>query len=310
MSPGETAADAGLPAAPPAEPAHLVVIGGGYSAGVLLALAAARGIRLTATTRSPERFARLEALGATPLLFDGTRAEPALAAALAGATHLLVSTPPDAGGDPLLACHAEDVRRAPHLRWAGLWSTLAVYGDAGGACIDESAPCRATSERGLRRIAAEARWQALAAGRALPLAILRLAGIYGPGRNALANLAAGTAHRIVKPGQVFNRIHVDDIAALTLAAAGAGLAGTFNLSDREPAPPQDVVAYAAGLMGVAPPPEEDFATARLSPMARSFYGDNKRVSGEAIVAATGRALLWPDYRSGLSGLWNTGRWRG
>ncbi len=289
---------------------HVIIIGGGYSAGFAMPAIVARGARLTATTRSPERFARLTTLGATPVLFDGTGGETVLAEALSAATHIIVSAPPGPGGDPLLTSHADDIAAAGRLRWIGLWSTLAVYGDAGGAWIDETAPCRATSQRGLRRLEAEHDWRRLAEARGIALATLRLAGIYGPGRNALANLAAGAAHRIVKPGQVFNRIHADDIAALTLAAADRGLDGIFNLCDSEPAPPQDVVTFAAALMGVAPPPEEAFDTATLSPMARSFYADNKRVSGRAVLEATGSPLLWPDYRAGIAGLWQSGRWRG
>ncbi len=173
----------------------------------------------------------------------------------------------------------------PNLRWIGYLSTVGVYGDHGGAWVDETSECRPVSRRSIdARRRPNRQWLALGDETALPVAVLRLSGIYGPGRNAFVNLANGTARRLVKPGQVFNRIHVDDIAGALWHLASSDIGGVFNVTDDEPAPPQDVVAYAAELMGVAPPPEIPFETAELSPMARSFYGENKRVSNAAIKA--------------------------
>jgi nucleoside-diphosphate-sugar epimerase len=174
-----------------------------------------------------------------------------------------------------------------------------VYGDFGGEWIDEGAPLVPRNERSDRRVAAEAGWRNYAEGRELPLAILRLAGIYGPGRSTFDKLRKGTARRLVKPAQVFNRIHVDDIGRITALAGRQRLAGTFNLGDDEPAPPQDLVAYAAELLGIAPPPAIPYAEAELTPMQRSFYADNKRVANGAIKAALGIELLHPNYREGL-----------
>ncbi len=174
----------------------------------------------------------------------------------------------------------------PNLRWIGYLSTIGVYGNHDGAWIDETAECKPRAGRSDNRREAEKEWEALAAKRGVPLAILRLSGIYGPGRNAFVNLANGTARRLIKPGQVFNRIHVDDIAGSLAHLARHETGGIFNVTDDEPAPPQDVVAYAAERMGVALPPEIPFETAELTPMARSFYGENKRVSN-AKLKATG-----------------------
>jgi nucleoside-diphosphate-sugar epimerase len=221
---------------------------------------------------------------------------------LARATHVVVSVPPDEQGDPVLRHHREDVAAAKNLQWLGYFSTVGVYGDFGGASVDESAATRPVNPRSRRRVAVEAEWRDFAADRGVPLLVLRLAGIYGPGRSVLDKLADGTARRIVKPGQVFNRIHVDDVGRVTALAALQGLGGTFNLADDEPAPPQDVVGYAAALLGNTPPPEIPFATAEMTPMARSFYADNKRVGNAAIKRALGIELLYPSYRQGLAAI--------
>jgi nucleoside-diphosphate-sugar epimerase len=237
--------------------------------------------------------------------FNGREKGETIGDALARTSHVVISIPPDEMGDPVLRLHREELDAAEGLEWLCYYSTVGVYGDFAGAWIDEKAPLVPRNARSDRRVAAEAEWRDYATARGVPLTILRLAGIYGPGRSAFDKLAEGTAHRIVKPGQVFNRIHVDDIARVTLAAAEAKLDGIFNLSDDEPAPPQDVVTYAAQLMGVEPPPEEDFATAEMSAMARSFYADNKKVSNRAIKQALGTELAYPDYRAGLRGIWES-----
>ncbi len=291
--------------------ARLVVIGCGYSASAFLALSVAAGLGgAVATTRHAGRFAEIRALGAEPIAFDGSAPVPALAEAIRRATHLVVSAPPDGEGDPLLRQHADDIAAAKDLAWIGYYSTIGVYGDHDGGWIDESAPLAATSERGGRRIETEADWLGLGGRIGVPVTVLRLAGIYGPGRNGLKNLAEGTAKRVIKPGQVFNRIHVDDIAAATQLAAVQRAGGMFNLCDDEPAPPQDVVSYAAGLMGIAPPPEVPFDEAEMTPMARSFYSDNKRVSNRAVKEKLGFTFRYPTYRPALDDLWTSGRWRG
>ncbi len=233
---------------------------------------------------------------------------PEIADALSETTHLVISAAPGADGDPALNLLPERLGSAmPRLQWIAYLSTVGVYGDHGGAWVDETSECRPVSDRSVVRLAAEKAWMAAAAGADVPVAVLRLSGIYGPGRNALVNLAKGTARRIVKPGQVFNRIHVDDIAGALAHLARLDLGGVFNVTDDEPSPPQDVIEYAADLMGVTPPPEIPFDEADLSPMARSFYGELKRVSN-ARLSATGYRFRYPDYRSALDAMWREGTW--
>ncbi|EFG8199988.1 SDR family oxidoreductase [Salmonella enterica subsp. enterica] len=263
---------------------------------------------IAGTTRSPEKFGKLEAVGISPLLFDGVL-DDAIRAELAETTHLVISTAPDATGDPVLKALREQASALlPRLQWIGYLSTVGVYGDHGGDWVDESSECRPVSRRSVQRLKAEQDWTAMAATLRVPLAILRLSGIYGPGRNAFVNLDAGAARRLVKPGQVFNRIHVADIAGALWFMALRQEGGVFNVTDDLPAPPQDVVTAAAAMMGVEPPPEQAFETAELTAMQRSFYGENKRVSNARLKAA-GYAFAFPDYQAGLTGLWS-GDWRG
>lgn len=288
---------------------NLVIFGIGYSGLAIARELAASGATVTGTTRKESRFAEIRAAGAEPELYAGEGFSPALAGKLGEATHIVVSIAPDHGGDPLMADFGDRLAvLCPKLEWVGYLSTVGVYGDHDGGWVDEETPCRPVSRRSVARVEAEAAWRELSSRAGVPLAILRLSGIYGPGKNALANLAAGTARRLVKPGQVFNRIHVEDIAGATALLAEKRAGGIFNVTDDEPAPPQDVVAFAATLMGVEPPPETDFATADLSPMARSFYGENKRVAN-AKVKALGYAFRHPDYRVALTDLWQSGAWR-
>lgn len=278
---------------------HLFCFGLGYSAQRLARILAAEGWRISGTARSREGANAIAAQGYDSFLFDGSAPSSEVALALATATHVLISVPPG-DADPVLRHHEKDLRTAPSLSWVGYLSTLGVYGDSQGAWIDETAPTDATSLRGRRRIAAETQWLTLGADLDVPTTIFRLAGIYGPGRSAIDRLREGTAHRIVKPGQVFNRIHVDDIAASVAAAMTAPAKSCiYNVTDDEPAPPQDVVVYAAGLIGVAPPPEIPFEQAQLSPMAASFYADNKRVSNARLHQELGVTLKFPTYREGL-----------
>jgi len=228
---------------------------------------------------------------------------------LAGATHLLISVPPDSNGAPIddaiLAIHAGHIAAATDLAWIGYLSTTGVYGDRGGGIVDEDSDLQPAGERGRRRVAAEAAWRAFGARIGVPVHVFRLAGIYGPGRSAFDALRAGRARRLVRPGQVFSRIHVADIAAVLAASMARPVPGgrVWNVCDDEPAPPGDVIAYAAALLGVAPPPEEPFETATgLSEMARSFWAENKRVSNARMKAELGVILQYPTYREGLAAI--------
>ena len=281
---------------------RVFVFGMGYSSEATAAALHKLGdsaIPVVGTTRGdtagPTEALRLHA-------FAGDAPSPALRPDLARATHLIASIPPDAEGDPVLRHHSADLAVAPDLQWLGYFSTVGVYGDFGGAWIDETAATTPTSARGRQRLLAEQQWREFAESLGVPLLILRLAGIYGPGRSPFDKLRDGTAHRIVKPGQVFNRIHVADIGRITALAALQNRGGTFNLADDLPAPPQEVVAHAAGLLHLTPPPERDYATADLTPMARSFYADNKRVSNAAIKDVLGVELLYPTFREGLAAI--------
>lgn len=289
---------------------RLFVFGLGYSAGAFARSMIGRMGSVGGTVRTAEKAAALNDEGIAAVVFDGTTRSDDVATALAEATHVIVSIAPGKDGDRVIAQHGADIRAAQNLRWIGYLSTVGVYGNYGGAWVSERTTPHPRPGRSTVRLAAEKAWQALAAGRDIPLATFRIAGIYGPGRNALKSIADGKARRIVKPGQVFNRIHVDDIAATLAAAVEKNATGIFNLTDDEPAPPQDVVAAAAELMGVAPPPEVPFAEADLSPMGRSFYGENKRVLNRRIRDELGVALSYPTYRDGLAALWADGAWRG
>ena len=267
-------------------------------------------IEASGTARTGEAVAALRREGVEAWRFDGVEAEPGLEQALAKAEAIVVSIPPREGAGAALERFAGAIAAAPALRRIVYYSTIGVYGDHGGAWVDETSATLTRTARGLARLDDEARWTAVAQARGAEADILRLAGIYGPGRNALVNLRRGEARRIVKPGQVFNRAHVDDIAGLTSLALVRGLEGQiWNVADDEPAPPQDVVAYAAALLGLPLPPEEPFDEARLSPMAREFYADNKRVSIAKAKALLGFEPAYPTYREGLKALAEAGEGR-
>lgn len=282
---------------------NLFVFGIGYTAGHYLRHHAGRLDAVAGTVRSPDRIAALAADGIRALRFDPPEADPAIAPALAEADALLVSVQPGEAGDPVLDHFGAAIAAAPRLRRIVYLSTIGVYGDHGGAWIDEAVRPVPTSARGRARLAVEDRWLTLGAGSGRTVAVLRLAGIYGPGRNAVADLREGTARRIDKPGQVFNRIHVDDIGrSIAAALLREGTGGAWNIADDEPAPAPDVVAHAAALLGIQPPPAIPFAEADLSPMARSFYGANRRVSNRAMKDDLGVRLGFPTYRDGLAAL--------
>ena len=294
----------------------LFVFGLGYSARAAVARLRPNLQSAWSTTRDPEKFSAIAALGVTPLLFDGAAPPPSplrggvgggvapspkIATALHKTTHLLVSIAPSAAGDPVLA-HFRDALAAAPLRSVVYLSTIGVYGDHDGAWVDETTPLRPISARSRQRVQTEEAWRAFADEARVPLAIIRLAGIYGPGRGPFEKIRRGTARRIVKPDQVFNRIHVDDIAAIVDAAFARRADGIFNGTDDEPAPPEDVLAHAADLLDLPPPPEMRFEGADMTPMARSFYGENKRVRNERIKSELGIRLAHPTYREGLAAI--------
>ncbi len=273
----------------------LLSFGHGYSAQALAARLIPQGWRIIGTTRSVGKADMIRATGAEPLLW------PVDDGALEGVTHLLISAGPDAAGDPVLGLLGAQIARiAPGLRWVGYLSTTAVYGDHTGGWVDETTPPTPASARGHWRVEAENAWAAIPD---LPLHIFRLAGIYGPGRGPFAKVRAGAARRIVKPGQVFSRIHVADIAQVLAASLARPNPGAiYNLCDDDPAPPQDVIAHAAELLGLPVPPEIPFDEAELTPMARSFYGENKRVRNDRIKDELGVELIYPGYRQGLKAM--------
>jgi len=284
---------------------RIFAFGLGYAARRILARLP--GVEASGATRDPGTAGAWRRDGVAAWAAGDPAARPALEAALRGAETLLVSAPPDENGDPALRRFGGAIAAAPMLARVVYLSSVGVYGDRGGAWVDESSEPSPGSPRARRRLAAESEWRDFAAARGARLDILRLAGIYGPGRNALEKLRRGEARRIVKPGQVFSRIHVDDIAAVAVRLIEAGGPGAiWNVADEEPGPPEDVIVFAAELLGVAPPPIEDFATARLTAMARSFYDDNRRVDVGKLRRELGYRWLYPTYRHGLRALAEAG----
>jgi nucleoside-diphosphate-sugar epimerase len=277
---------------------HLLCFGFGFTAQHVAKLLDPQQWKILGTARSEESLNAIRHLGFEALRFDDAHHIPA------SVTHILSSVPPDEHGDPVLGKCAESLRlRAPHLKWVAYLSTTGVYGDCEGAWVDESAPLKPNGVRGERRVAAEAAWGEILN---LPLHIFRLPGIYGPGRSQLDAVRQGKARRIVKPGQVFSRIHVGDIAGILKASLERpNPRRIYNVADDEPCPPQDVVAYACHLLQVEPPPEIAFEQAQLSPMARSFYADSKKICNTRLKQELGYKLHYPNYRVGLKALLNT-----
>jgi len=283
----------------------LVCLGLGYCARFYVAEFGSRFGRVTGTSRVPGK----QGVGkAEMLVFDGVSASPQLRAAIAAATHLLISAAPGESGDPVLAALGEEIAAAPDLQSVVYLSSLGVYGDHGGAWIDETTPTIPPHTRGAARVDAELAWQALGKKRNTPVAILRLGGIYGPGQNAFVRLLAGRAHRIDKPGHVSNRIHVADIAQAIDAAFARRFNGIVNVTDGAPASPAEQIEYAAKLLGIAPPPllPLDEAARTLSPFLMSFYEGCARVKNERLKSALGVTLRYPDYRAGLQALLDDG----
>ena len=279
----------------------LLSLGHGYSARALARRLAPLGWRILGTSRSESTADTIRKEGATPLPWD----RAAIAEALRETTHLLSSVAPDRSGDPALNLVGDLVaRHASRLHWAGYLSTTGVYGDASGGWVTEASPLDPGTARGQARVEAEAQWGAIPG---LPLHVFRLAGIYGPGRGPFEKVRRGTARRIVKPGQVFSRIHVEDIATVLAASIARPNPGAaYNVCDDDPAPPQDVIAHAATLLGLPLPPEVPFDQAELTPMARSFYAESKRVSNDRMKDELGVTLRYPDYRTGLAALLEQG----
>ena len=280
---------------------RLFVFGVGYSSKAIIEEVQDRFDWIGGTTRSPEKADALRENGIEPFIFDGETPGDGIADALSNATHVLVSIAPNEAGDPVLNGHGADIAAASP-KWVGYLSTVGVYGNHDGAWVDETSACKPVSKRSVQRIAAEEAWLSFAERTSVPVQIFRLSGIYGPGRNTFENFKKGRARRLIKPGQVFNRIHVADIAGAVSIAMQSPKTRIFNVTDDQPAPPQDVVTYAAELLGVTPPPEVAFETADLTPMARSFYGENKRVSNERVKNELGYTFRYPDYRIALNTL--------
>ena len=275
---------------------RLFTFGLGYSAEAIALLLKTEGWTAAGTCRTKEGANRLMQLGIEPVLFDGS--VPLDPAAFKGTTHLLASIPADPD-DPALRNHANDIAAIQGLEWIGYLSTTSVYGVTDGSTVDEDFPCEPASTRGQRRLAAERAWQALP----LPGHVFRLSGIYGPGRSVFDTIRAGKAQRVIKPGQAFNRIHVDDIAAIVRASIAAPSPGRiYNVADNLPAPSADLVTYACRLMKVQLPPEIPFDQAVLSPMAREFWADNKRIDNRRIRQELGVRLAYPTYREGLDAI--------
>lgn len=297
---------------------HTLILGCGYSglhigrtlleqvdeASVGASTGSAR--RVSGTRRAASSLDELEQHGIEGVVLDG-HAAPSLHERFASVTHLVSSVAPLRDGlreDPMLALVEPLIRGGafPELRWIAYLSTIGVYGDKRGSWIDEDAPCRSLQPRSIARLAAERGWQQLGRDARLPVVILRLSGIYGPGKNALLDATAGRSRMLIKPGQVFNRIHVVDLARATVAAASREHDGVLNITDDLPAPPQDVVRFAHGLIGRRPPPALAFDAADISPMARSFYSENKRVCNRRSKDILDLHYRYPNYRAGLVSL--------
>ncbi|PIE17006.1 MAG: NAD(P)-dependent oxidoreductase [Rhodobacterales bacterium] len=286
---------------------RLLSFGHGYSAQALGRRLIPEGWQITGTSRSPEKLEAIKAQGATGLLWPDDAGNGQLHDAIASASHILTSAAPTENGDPVLADFREQIAAAgPHLKWVGYMSTTGVYGDHQGAEVDETTPLSPSVKRSDRRALAEAAWQELADQAGFPLYIFRIAGIYGPGRDPFTRLRNGTARCIIKKNQFFSRVHVDDIANIIHASIQRPYPGgrIYNTCDDLPAPPEDVVRHAARLMDAPPPPDEDFETAEMHPMARSFYSDSRKVSNARIRNELGVELLYPTYHEGLQAIFD------
>jgi hypothetical protein len=288
----------------------LFAFGLGYCARHFIARSGASFESIAGTVRDPAKAGELASEKIETFVLSPEHEDPAIAAKVAAADVILVSVPPGVSADPVLARFGYRIASQRRKQTIIYLSTIGVYGDRHGEWVDESMAPEPASERSTTRLQAEKAWAAIGKAPGKKVFILRLAGIYGPHRNALVNLKAGTAKRVVKRGQVFNRIHVEDIArVIDVAIAHKGEGGVFNVSDDAPSPPQDVITFAAMLMGIEPPPEESVETADLSPLAKSFYAENKRASNRKLKDVFGIRLTYTTYRVGLEALWEAGEGR-
>jgi nucleoside-diphosphate-sugar epimerase len=289
---------------------RLLILGLGYTGNRVADELSSHGAQIAGTVQSRSAATSLSRPGVSVRVFSPVNCDPEITTDLQSCDALLVSIPPDPQGDPALDAFSAAIASAQRLQWIGYLSTIGVYGDQGGRWIDERTPASPTSQRSINRLKAEQAWLDLGNATHKAAHVFRLAGIYGPGRNQLVQLAQGTARRIVKPGQVFNRIHVQDIARIVSASIRQPRAGAiYNVTDSEPAPPQDVVAFAAALLGREPPAEIAIADAKLTNMGRTFYEENKRVSNNLVRRELGVELLYPTYREGLTALARSGEGR-
>lgn len=288
---------------------NLFIFGYGFSAQAIASASENKFDTIIGTTRAEGGFSKLNAGKVTPTIFDGKTITKETLALLSNATHILISIAPNEMGDPVLNVYHDAIASNKNLLWIGYLSTVGVYGNHDGAWVNETSECRPVSKRSIERVAAEKAWTEFSADHNIPLAIFRLSGIFGPGRNAFMNIEKGAARRLVKKDQVFNRIHRDDIGTAVSLAMEKNISGTFNITDNEPAPPQDVVTYAFKLIGKEPPLEIDFETADITPMARSFYGENKRVSNAKSKSVLGMEYKWPNYRDSLKRMWSEDCWK-
>lgn len=291
----------------------LFIFGYGFSSIAIAAACKDQFDQIIGTTRSAGNFAKLEVNEIIPALFDGDTLTPETKEKLNTTTHVLISIAPneasDKNGDHVLNTCRSALAKNKNLQWIGYLSTVGVYGHHHGAWVNETSECSPVSKRSVERVAAEKSWLDFSAEHTIPLAIFRLSGIYGPGRNAFMNIEKGKARRLVKKNQVFNRIHREDIGAAVSLAIKITATGIFNITDDEPAPPQDVVTLAHALIGKTPPVEIDFETADLTPMARSFYGENKRVSNAKSKRVLGMVYKWPNYQMSLTRMFDEESWK-
>ncbi len=286
---------------------RLFIFGFGFSSKAIAEQAKNDFDVICGTSRSIEKIQLLRSQGFQAEIFDGeTTVE--LKAQLKDTTHIVISISPG-DEDPVLKAFPNLIELCPNLEWIGYLSTVGVYGHHDGAWVDETSELRPVSKRSLQRVEAEQAWIKLAKSGNIPFSIFRLSGIYGTGRNWFINIEKGTSRRLIKPGQVFNRIHNEDIGQAVTLAMRKNIGEIFNITDDDPAPPQDVVTYAHELMNKTPPPEVDFETADISPMARSFYGENKRVRNQKSKELLGMEYKWPNYKTSLKRLWDEGSWK-
>lgn len=274
--------------------------GFGYTAGFLSEKLMASGWHVSGTTTDPEKKAFLKKNGIDACLFDRNNTIPDPRRTFKDVTHILLSVPPDADGDPVFDVHGGDLSGLKNLKWIGYLSTTAVYGNQDGMWVDETTLPAPDSRRGSIRLKAEQQWQSLWLNEGLPLHVFRLSGIYGPGRSAIDSVRSGTARCIDKPGHLFNRIHVDDIVQTLIASMNKPNPGSiYNLADDMPSASHDVIRFACNLIGMSPPPLIPFDQAEMAPIVRSFYKDNKRIKNDKIKNELGVELTYPDYHSGL-----------